>query len=286
MRSSPSSSFPIEALLLSKAFVGILISVKECLGFSSFIGNPKQLLLCFYTRESAFHHISQGVCARVSEFFPSSSSRKTKMFAVISNTNVLLLRASSTTTICNDKAMKMKKQKKTTTSFSSSSSDDEKATKTTTKATTAMLSASLSLAMLFSSQNPAALLLSSDGSMIEPSPGVAFAGGLNKKGNNNAYEEMMRQMEEQNKNNGGGGGMSAESLFKESGGACGPGYEMKVKLVTGAECECVQPELCTREGEMTAEERSYGKKPKPVEGEEAKKEMMSSDGGIQFTFNN
>jgi hypothetical protein len=156
--------------------------------------------------------------------------------------------------------------------------------KGTTKATTAMLSASLSLAMLFSSQNPAALLLSDDS--VESSPGVAFAGGLNKKGNNNAYEEMMRQMEEQNKNNGGNGGMSAESLFKESGGACGPGYEIKVKLVTGAECECVQPELCTREGEMTAEERSYGKKPKPAEGEEAKKEMMSSDGGIQFTFNN
>lgn len=84
----------------------------------------------------------------------------------------------------------------------------------------------------------------------------------------------------------------AESLFKESGGACGPGYEMRVKLVTGAECECVEPELCTREGEMTAEERSYGKKPKPSEnsngegGGESKKEMMSSDGGIQFTFNN
>jgi hypothetical protein len=190
----------------------------------------------------------------------------------------------------------MKKATKNTvvSSFSSSSSDEKaaaaalvaKTTKaTTTKATTAMLSASLSLAMLFSSQNPAAFVPFSDGS-VESSPGVAFAGGLNKKGNNNAYEEMMRQMEEQNKNNGGNGGMSAESLFKESGGACGPGYEMKVKLVTGAECECVQPELCTREGEMTAEERSYGKKPKPAEGEEAKKEMMSSDGGIQFTFNN
>lgn len=120
--------------------------------------------------------------------------------------------------------------------------------------------------------------------------GVAHA-GLNKKGNNNAYEEMMKQMEAENAK-AGGGSMSAESLFKESGGACGPGYEMRVKLVTGAECECVEPELCTREGEMTAEERSYGKKPKPSEnsngegGGESKKEMMSSDGGIQFTFNN
>ncbi len=120
--------------------------------------------------------------------------------------------------------------------------------------------------------------------LVLASPSEADA-GLNKKGNNNAYEEMMRQMEEENKGNG-GGGMSAESLFKESGGACGPGYEMKVKLVTGAECECVQPELCTREGEMTAEERSFGKKPKTAENGGGKKEAMSSDGGIRFTFSN
>lgn len=120
--------------------------------------------------------------------------------------------------------------------------------------------------------------------LVLASPSEADA-GLNKKGNNNAYEEMMRQMEEENKGNG-GGGMSAESLFKESGGACGPGYEMKVKLVTGAECECVQPELCTREGEMTAEERSFGKKPKTAENGGGEKEAMSSDGGIRFTFSN
>ena len=61
---------------------------------------------------------------------------------------------------------------------------------------------------------------------------------------------------------------------------------MKVKLVTGAECECVQPELCTREGEMTAEERSFGKKPKTAENGGGEKEAISSDGGIRFTFSN
>ena len=105
--------------------------------------------------------------------------------------------------------------------------------------------------------------------LVLASPSEADA-GLNKKGNNNAYEEMMRQMEEENKGNG-GGGMSAESLFKESGGACGPGYEMKVKLVTGAECECVQPELCTREGEMTADMLDFTQKLTVFQGNFAKR---------------
>ena len=151
-----------------------------------------------------------------------------------------------------------------------------------------MATISASLSVLLAVSGPFAFVEPSSSSSSRL--GVAHA-GLNKKGNNNAYEEMMKQMEAENAKTG-GGSMSAESLFKESGGACGPGYEMRVKLVTGAECECVQPELCTREGEMTAEERSYGKKPKPSEnsngegGGESKKEMMSSDGGIQFTFNN
>jgi hypothetical protein len=159
---------------------------------------------------------------------------------------------------------------------------------TRTKKCVRMATISASLSVLLAVSGPFAFV---EPSLSSSSPlGVAHA-GLNKKGNNNAYEEMMKQMEAENAK-AGGGSMSAESLFKESGGACGPGYEMRVKLVTGAECECVQPELCTREGEMTAEERSYGKKPKPSEksngegGGESKKEMMSSDGGIQFTFNN
>ena len=159
---------------------------------------------------------------------------------------------------------------------------------TRTKKCIRMATISASLSVLLAVSGPFAFV---EPSLSSSSPlGVAHA-GLNKKGNNNAYEEMMKQMEAENAK-AGGGSMSAESLFKESGGACGPGYEMRVKLVTGAECECVQPELCTREGEMTAEERSYGKKPKPSEnsngegGGESKKEMMSSDGGIQFTFNN
>ena len=160
---------------------------------------------------------------------------------------------------------------------------------TRTKKCIRMATISASLSVLLAISGPFAFVEPSSLSSSSPL-GVAHA-GLNKKGNNNAYEEMMKQMEAENAK-AGGGSMSAESLFKESGGACGPGYEMRVKLVTGAECECVQPELCTREGEMTAEERSYGKKPKPSEnsngegGGESKKEMMSSDGGIQFTFNN
>lgn len=162
---------------------------------------------------------------------------------------------------------------------------------TRTKKCIRMATISASLSVLLAVSGPLAFVEPSSSSLSSSSRlGVAHA-GLNKKGNNNAYEEMMKQMEAENAK-AGGGSMSAESLFKESGGACGPGYEMRVKLVTGAECECVQPELCTREGEMTAEERSYGKKPKPSEnsngegGGESKKEMMSSDGGIQFTFNN
>ena len=153
-----------------------------------------------------------------------------------------------------------------------------------------MATISASLSVLLAVSGPFAFVEPSSSSSSSRLQRVAHA-GLNKKGNNNAYEEMMKQMEAENAK-AGGGSMSAESLFKESGGACGPGYEMRVKLVTGAECECVEPELCTREGEMTAEERSYGKKPKPSEnsngegGGESKKEMMSSDGGIQFTFNN
>ena len=160
---------------------------------------------------------------------------------------------------------------------------------TRAKKFTRMATISASLSVLLAVSGPFAFV---EPSLSSSSKGLGVAhAGLNKKGNNNAYEEMMKQMEAENAK-AGVGSMSAESLFKESGGACGPGYEMRVKLVTGAECECVQPELCTREGEMTAEERSYGKKPKPTEnsngeeGGESKNEMMSSDGGIQFTFNN
>ena len=38
--------------------------------------------------------------------------------------------------------------------------------------------------------------------------------------------------------------------------------------------------------EMTAEERSFGKKPKTAENGGGEKEAMSSDGGIRFTFSN
>ena len=100
--------------------------------------------------------------------------------------------------------------------------------------------------------------------------------------NNNAYEEMMRQMEEENKGNG-GGGMSAESLFKESGD-----FQTRVRDEgeAGNGCRVRGPTGSAARREMTAEERSFGKKPKTAENGGGEKEAMSSDGGIRFTFSN
>ena len=220
----------------------------------------------------------------------ASSEQRTRASSSSSRRALFLRRAEKKSTSSPSKSLKSSSSEK---SFSLSENKRNDACdfdeETRTKRCVRMATISASLSVLLAVSGPFAF--------VEPSSlssssrlGVAHA-GLNKKGNNNAYEEMMKQMEAENAK-AGGGSMSAESLFKESGGACGPGYEMRVKLVTGAECECVEPELCTREGEMTAEERSYGKKPKPSEnsngegGGESKKEMMSSDGGIQFTFNN
>ena len=57
--------------------------------------------------------------------------------------------------------------------------------------------------------------------------------------------------------------MSAESMYQEAGGACGEGYELVVKKVLGASCECVA-DSCKDGGAgarevRTEEERSFGK---------------------------
>ena len=221
----------------------------------------------------------------------ASSKARTRASSSLQSRALFLRRAEKKSTSSSAKSLKSSSSEKSFSLSENKRNDDARDfdEETRTKRCARMATISASLSVLLAVSGPFAF--------VEPSSlssssrlGVAHA-GLNKKGNNNAYEEMMKQMEAGNAK-AGGGSMSAESLFKESGGACGPGYEMRVKLVTGAECECVEPELCTREGEMTAEERSYGKKPKPSEnsngegGGESKKEMMSSDGGIQFTFNN
>ena len=228
---------------------------------------------------------------RQKAMFNASSKARTRASSSSQSRALFLRRAEKKSTSSPSKSLKSSSSEKSFSLSENKRNDDARDfdEETRTKRCARMATISASLSVLLAVSGPFAF--------VEPSSlssssrlGVAHA-GLNKKGNNNAYEEMMKQMEAENAK-AGGGSMSAESLFKESGGACGPGYEMRVKLVTGAECECVEPELCTREGEMTAEERSYGKKPKPSEnsngegGGESKKEMMSSDGGIQFTFNN
>ena len=219
-----------------------------------------------------------------------NTSSKSRTRASSSSRRAPFLRRAETSTT-SPKSLKSSSNKSFSLSENKENDECDFDEETRTKKCIRMATISASLSVLLAVSGPLAFVEPSSSSLSSSSRlGVAHA-GLNKKGNNNAYEEMMKQMEAENAK-AGGGSMSAESLFKESGGACGPGYEMRVKLVTGAECECVQPELCTREGEMTAEERSYGKKPKPSEnsngegGGESKKEMMSSDGGIQFTFNN
>ena len=103
----------------------------------------------------------------------------------------------------------------------------------------------------------------------------AALAGLNKSGNSDAYAEMMKQMEAERAPT-----MSAESLFKQGGGACGEGYELKVVKVLGASCECVA-DSCkddTSRQQRTEMERSLGK----AGEEDAAAEAPA--GGIKFTF--
>ena len=76
--------------------------------------------------------------------------------------------------------------------------------------------------------------------------------------------------------------LSAESMYKEAGGACGEGYELVVKKVLGASCECVSESCQNGPGEgrevRTEAERSFGK--------EKQDDAPVGDSGIKFTFAN
>ena len=59
--------------------------------------------------------------------------------------------------------------------------------------------------------------------------------------------------------------LSAESLYEKGGGACGNGYELKVEIVVGSSCVCVDQSVCGEgtEGErkdISQYERFYGQK--------------------------
>ena len=74
--------------------------------------------------------------------------------------------------------------------------------------------------------------------------------------------------------------LSVESMYQEAGGACGPGYELVVRKVLGASCECVE-ESCKDGAEgarevRTEAERSFGKQDEP----------SVQSGGVTITFMN
>ena len=74
--------------------------------------------------------------------------------------------------------------------------------------------------------------------------------------------------------------LSAESMYQNAGGACGPGYELVVRKVLGASCECVE-ESCKDGAEgarevRTEAERSFGKQDEP----------SVQSGGVTITFMN
>jgi hypothetical protein len=105
--------------------------------------------------------------------------------------------------------------------------------------------------------------------------------GLNKSGNNDAYAEMMRQMEEDRKRDAESApALSAESLFKQGGGACGEGYELKVVKVLGASCVCASDSCAEDDSrkERSEYERSFGK------DKSAEADAPVGDSGIKFTF--
>jgi len=114
-------------------------------------------------------------------------------------------------------------------------------------------------------------------------PMSARALGLNKSGNSDAYAEMMRQMEAERARDAAAPAMSAESLFKQGGGACGDGYELRVVKVLGASCVCVS-DSCANDAsrqERSEYERSFGKQ---EESKDAADGAGEASGGIKFTF--
>ncbi|KAK3268753.1 hypothetical protein CYMTET_22755 [Cymbomonas tetramitiformis] len=93
--------------------------------------------------------------------------------------------------------------------------------------------------------------------------GPAFAALNNKKGSDDAYADMMAAMAAKKKE-GAAPALTADSMYKDNGGACGPGYELKVVKVLGASCECVDESKCdSGRQDMTASERSLGIRKKP-----------------------
>ena len=79
--------------------------------------------------------------------------------------------------------------------------------------------------------------------------------------------------------------LSAESMYQDAGGACGPGYELVVRKVLGASCECVDDSCKDGAPEGAREvrsdaERAFGKMEAPAEseGDEA------PSNGIKFVF--
>lgn len=75
--------------------------------------------------------------------------------------------------------------------------------------------------------------------------------------------------------------LSAESMYQNAGGACGPGYELVVRKVLGASCECVDDSCKDGAPEGAREvrsesERSFGKGP----------DADVQSGGVTITFMN
>ena len=75
--------------------------------------------------------------------------------------------------------------------------------------------------------------------------------------------------------------LSAESMYQSAGGACGPGYELVVRKVLGASCECVDDSCKDGAPEGAREvrsesERSFGKGP----------DADVQSGGVTITFMN
>ena len=129
------------------------------------------------------------------------------------------------------------------------------------------------------SKTAAALMLSAAIALSHPSTAHALGGGF--KSNNDVYAQMMKEMEEQRKAEG-TKTLSAADMYDEQGGACGEGYELVVRKVLGASCECVADSCKDGAAEGSREvrteaERSFGK-------QEDAPEAGSS--GIVFTFQN
>eukprot|EP00873_Tetraselmis_striata_P015059 jgi/Tetstr1/435323/TSEL_024242.t1 len=95
--------------------------------------------------------------------------------------------------------------------------------------------------------------------------------GMSSTRDANPYADVMKSRS----------GPTAEELYKQGGGACGPGFELKRTLSVGANCVCVDEKVCDMSrAELSVEERSYGKKKDEPPPENA---IVGNDGMV-FTF--